>query len=159
MMTLKPRPLTAAAFAAYGHVVTMPAAPDRIYFGNLIENRRPGVGLGLSYSRMVGVVLPCRLTLFERHEFSAQAFLPMENTRYLVTVCPDDGRGRPDPVRAEAFIAEPEQGVVYAAGTWHHPMTALCPEGRFTVVMWANNDAADEELVPLELAMQVGLPD
>jgi len=155
MITLKPRPLSADSFAPYGHVVAMPARPDRIYFGALMENRRPQAGLGLSFTRMKGVALPFRLTLFERHEFSAQAFLPMESTRYLVTVCPDDGQGRPDPQHAEAFIAEADQGVIYGAGIWHHPMTALSPEGRFTIVMWANGDAADEELVPLDLAMQV----
>ncbi len=155
MITLKPRPLSAAAFAPYGHVVAMPARPERVYFGPLIENRRPEAGLGLSFVRMAGVDLPFRLTLFERHEFSAQAFLPMEATRYLVTVCPDDGHGRPNPRQAEAFIAGPEQGVIYGAGIWHHPMTALSPEGRFTIVMWAKGDAADEELLPLDIAMQV----
>ena len=159
MISLKPRPLTSDAFAPYGHVVAMPARPERIYFGDLIENRRPRAGLGLSFTRMAGAGLPFRLKLFERHEFSAQAFLPMEATRYLVTVCPDDGHGRPQPGLAEAFIAGPEQGVIYGAGCWHHPMTALSPEGRFTIVMWANGDAADEELVPLEADMQVVAPD
>lgn len=156
MITLKPQPLTAEAFAPYGHVVAVPADPRRIYFGELIENRRPGAPLGLSYSVMQGVELPCRLTLFERHEFSAQAFLPMNATRYLVTVCPDTGTGRPDPSRAIAFLAAPDQGIVYGANVWHHPMTCLTPRGEFTVVMWANNDAQDEELVPLEFDMQVG---
>jgi len=156
MITLTPQPLTPEAFAPYGRVVTMPAKSERIYFGALIENLRPQAGLGLSYSVMDGVSLPCRLQLFERHEFSAQAFLPMNGTRYLVTVCPDDGQGRPDPTRAVAFIAGPEQGVIYAAGTWHHPMTSLTPVGQFTVVMWANNDAQDEELIPLTQAMEAG---
>lgn len=159
MITLTPRPLSADAFAPYGHVVAMPPRPDRIYFGDLIENRRPQARLGLSFTRMNGVALPFRLTLFERHEFSAQAFLPMDATRYLVTVCPDDGHGRPLPQQAEAFLAGPEQGVIYGPGIWHHPMMALSPEGRFTIVMWANGDAADEELVALDSAMQVAAPD
>jgi ureidoglycolate lyase len=157
MITLTPQKLTLEAFAPYGRVVTMPAKSERIYFGEWIENLRPQAGLGLSYSVLEGVSLPCPLRLFERHEFSAQAFLPMNGTRYLVTVCPDDGHGRPDPLHAVAFLAGPDQGVIYAAGTWHHPMTSLTPVGQFTVVMWANNDAQDEELIPLAVPMMVGL--
>lgn len=148
-------PLTAAAFAPYGRVIDHAALAGRLYSGDLIENRRPDARLDLSFTPVDGSTLPCALKLFERHAFSAQAFLPLDVAGYLVTVCPDDGHGRPDPSRAIAFRATAQQSIVYAAGTWHHPMVALDRPGRFAIVMWMCGDAGDEELVPLTQAMQV----
>ncbi|WP_370154938.1 ureidoglycolate lyase [Ferrovibrio sp.] len=156
-VTLLPsRPLTAAAFAPYGQVIDHDGFEGRIYRGDLIENRRPQARLDLSFTLVAASSLPCPLKLFERHAFSAQAFIPLDVAGYLVTVCPDDGRGRPDPSQAVAFLARPDQSIVYAAGTWHHPMVALQRPGRFAIVMWMMGDAGDEELVPLTAPVTVG---
>ena len=154
-MDLHIHPLTAAAFAPYGRVVDHTALSGRLYSGDLIENRRPQARLDLSFTLAEGSTLPCDLKLFERHEFSAQAFLPLDVAGYLVTVCPDDGHGRPDEAGAVAFRASPQQSIVYAPGTWHHPMVALDRPGRFAIVMWACGDAGDEELVPLARPIRV----
>jgi ureidoglycolate lyase len=155
MLLLPAQPLTAAAFAPYGRVIEHAALAGRLYAGDLIENRRPQARLDLSFALSDGVALPCDLRLFERHEFSAQAFLPLDVAGYLVAVCPDDGHGRPDPARAVAFRATAQQSIVYAAGTWHHPMMALQRPGRFAIVMWMCGDAGDEELVPLTQPVRV----
>jgi ureidoglycolate lyase len=156
MLLLPARPLTAAAFAPYGRVVDHAALTGRLYAGELIENRRPQARLDLSFTVVAGSELPCDLKLFERHALSAQAFLPLDVAGYLVTVCPDDGHGRPDEARAVAFRATAQQSIVYAAGTWHHPMVALDRPGRFAIVMWMCGDAGDEELVPLTRPIRVG---
>lgn len=148
------QPLTAPAFRDYGHVLSL-AEAGRAYHGGLIENRRPQAQLDLSLTVVDAGTLPFALRLFERHPFSAQAFIPLDVAGYLVTVCPDDGNGRPDPSRAISFTARPDQAIVYAAGAWHHPMVALQRPGRFAIVMWATGGDGDEELVPLAAAMQV----
>jgi len=154
-MQLRAKKLTAEAFASYGQVIAAPAPGERFYFGETIRNLRPEARLGLSQTAIAGGPLPCKLRLFERHEFSAQAFLPMPGTRYLVVVCPDTGQGKPDTARAQAFKAGWDQGVVYAPGCWHHPMTVLSALGRFTVVMWDAGDGRDEELIPLDHEIEV----
>lgn len=143
-------PLTAEAFKRFGHVLSPPAAAGRLYYGGFIENRRPEARLDLSLATIESDALPLRLRLFERHAYSSQAFIPLDVARYLVTVCPDDGHGRPASSRATSFIADAMQTVVYAPGTWHHPMVALDRPGRFAVVMWSMGDAGDEELVALD---------
>jgi ureidoglycolate lyase len=154
-LQLVARPLTAEAFAPYGQVIAAPEDTGRHYFGPVMENRRGEAGLDFSLSTIAASTLPLKLKLFERHEFSAQAFMPVDVARYLVTVCPDTGQGRPDTAKAVSFLAPPDHGVVYAAGTWHHPMVALDRPGRFSIVMWACGDAADEELVPLDHDIEV----
>jgi ureidoglycolate lyase len=156
MLSLPVQPLAEAAFAPYGRVIDHAALAGRLYSGDLIENRRPQARLDLSFTVTDGASLPCDLKLFERHAFSAQAFLPLDVAGYLVTVCPDDGHGRPDEARAVAFRASPQQSIIYAAGTWHHPMVALERPGRFAIVMWMCGDAGDEELVPLSQSIRVG---
>lgn len=145
------RPLTAEAFAPFGHVLATPLQAGRWYHGDLIENRRPEARLDLSFTGIEAITLPFPLRLFERHAYSAQAFVPLDVSRYLVTVCPDTGTGRPDPAEAISFIAGGNQTVVYAQGTWHHPMVALDRTARFAIVMWVTGDSGDEELVPLEI--------
>ncbi|MFN4278039.1 MAG: ureidoglycolate lyase [Ferrovibrio sp.] len=148
------QPLAASSFRDYGHVLSL-AEAGRVYHGGLIENRRPHAQLDLSLALVDAGVLPFALRLFERHPFSAQAFIPIDVAGYLVTVCPDDGTGQPDPSRAVSFMAGPDQAIVYAAGAWHHPMVALQRPGRFAIVMWTTGDDGDEELVPLAAPMQV----
>ena len=70
--------------------------------------------------------------MMERHLLGAQAFWPLSGRPWLVVVAPDEA-GRPGaPI---AFHARPTQGVVYAPGTWHHPLLAPGPgEAEFLVV-------------------------
>src|SRR3546814_11540840 len=140
MLSLPVRPLTDAVFAPYGRVIDHAALAGRLYSGDLIENRRPDARLDLSFALVDDSALPCALKLFERHEFSAQAFLPLDVAGYLVTVCPDDGHGRPDPAKAAAFRAGPQQSIVYAAGTWPPPMVVPVRPGRFPLLPWLSSD-------------------
>lgn len=155
MLQLAARPLTAEAFAPYGEVLAAPTDIGRHYYGPGIENRRPQARLDFSLSTIAPGHLPLKLKLFERHAFSAQVFMPVDVARYLVTVCPDNGQGRPDTGRVISFVVSANVGVMYAAGTWHHPMVALDRPGRFSIVMWACGDAGDEELIPLDREIEV----
>ncbi|KAI1355230.1 ureidoglycolate hydrolase [Xylaria sp. FL0043] len=117
-----------------------------------------------------------RVAVLERHPFTSQTFIPLTadmTRRYLVIVAPTlgssgdnstlpapegtglPGRGLPDLRRLRAFVATGEQGVTYAAGTWHAPMVALGPPDStidFVVVQFAND-------VPVEDCQEVAFED
>src|SRR3546814_13390076 len=119
MLSLPVRPLTDAVFAPYGRVIDHAALAGRLYSGDLIENRRPDARLDLSFALVDDSALPCALKLFERHEFSPQAFLPLDFAGYLVTVCPAAGPAPPDPAHAPPFPAPPPTTLFYAPAPCH----------------------------------------
>ena len=67
----------------------------------------------------------------ERHPLGSQAFVPLNGRPYLVAVA---AGGELDPARIEVFLAAGDQGVNYAAGTWHHYSLALEAESDFLVI-------------------------
>ncbi|MEL6099814.1 MAG: ureidoglycolate lyase [Pseudomonadota bacterium] len=130
--------LTAEAFAPYGDVIEASGNPDRIinagkcgryhdrarleFFGGL-----PGISIFDAEVRN----LPYQLDLLERHPEGSQAFIPMTQNPFLVTVAPDqDGR----PGEPEAFLTAPGQGINFHCGTWHGVLTPLHLPGLFAVV-------------------------
>ena len=131
-------PLTAAAFAPFGEVIeTGSCAPALINEGackrynDLIEldmaSGKPGLSLFHADIREI----PYQLDLLERHPLGSQAFIPMENATYLVTVAEDED-GRPgNPV---AFLAGGDQGVNIRRNTWHGVLTPLSGGGLFAVI-------------------------
>lgn len=129
--TLAARPLTAEAFAPFGHVIEAAGAPS-FFINNgrcarYHELARPdirgaGGAVALSVGRSEPVSLPYTLVLLERHPLGSQAFVPMAATAMLVTVAPDDGGEPGEPV---AFVSQPGQGVQYRAGAWHGVLAPL----------------------------------
>lgn len=135
--TVRAEPLTAEAFAPFGHVVEARGEPDRLINAGLcgrwhdvapfdIEGRA-GLSLFLAEPRP----LPYRLDLLERHPLGSQAFVPMTEHPFLVIVALDAG-GVPGAPRA--FLAGTGQGVAYARATWHGVLAPLSAPGRFAVI-------------------------
>lgn len=144
-MQISPEPLTAEAFAPFGHVFTVPAEKGRTYLDQQLATARPGWKTSLSVSRSgAPAVLPLTATKMERHAYSTQTFVPLEPARYLIMVAPNASDGGPDAARARAFIASPGQGITYAMNTWHHPMTVLDAPAGFAVMMWREDGPDDE---------------
>ena len=77
----------------------------------------------------------------ERHPHSAQIFIPMSAERYLVVVWPD----HPDASAARAFLAGPEDVVIYRPGVWHHGIVALGRDTLFASAMWRTRGGVDAE--------------
>ena len=124
-------PLTAGAFAPFGHVVAALHSPPRS--GNQgraqvwddlapLTTTRPEARPSVSLFRTVAWGEPSLcVRLLERHPHSTQLFVPMTALRYLVVVArPADAPGE-----ISAFIARGDQAIAYAPGTWHHPLVAL----------------------------------
>ena len=67
----------------------------------------------------------------ERHPLGSQAFLPMTEAPFLVTVAEDQNDQPGHPI---AFLTEPYMGVNYHANIWHGVLTPLSEPGRFSVI-------------------------
>lgn len=149
-MKIVAQPLTAAAFAAFGEVLTAPADPGRLYFENDLGNGRPGARPSFSMVHRLPIEgLPFEAKMLERHEFSSQTFVPMDCGRWVVIVCPHASAGGPDLAGLRAFVARPNQGVTYRMNTWHHGLTVLDRPARLAVFMWRDGTSGDEEFVPV----------
>ncbi len=140
MTILRPAPLTQDAFAPFGEVIEVTGEAIEINQGTTeryhdlarVDVSAEGGHPLINIFRGAATPLPFEVRMLERHPLGSQAFLPMEQVRFLVVVAPPGDTVAPDQV--QAFIAEPGQGVNYARGTWHHPLLALGQTTDFVVV-------------------------
>jgi ureidoglycolate lyase len=131
-------PLTAAAFAPYGDVLTPRPAADRMINAGRCERHhalatveRHGGEAIISIFRSEPVSLPYTCTLLERHPLGSQAFMPMGQGGWLSVVAPDvDGQ----PGEPRAFLVPSGVGVSLRAGVWHGVLTPLDHAADFLVV-------------------------
>jgi ureidoglycolate lyase len=120
--------LTAAAFAEFGAVLGEPAGvPPAIQdavsdvwlgFASLMGiGERPG--MQCTYLKIH--TRPVCYDRLEKHETSAEAFIPLAGQSILLVVPAQavDGAGVPDLSRARAFLIDGSQGVLMRPGTWH----------------------------------------
>jgi ureidoglycolate lyase len=138
---LKPTPLNAKDFAPYGDVLETGQAAEvrHINYGNtdrfhdiarLDLTGRGGKPL-ISIFRSKPLPRPIPVKVMERHPLSSQAFYPLSGRAYMVVVA---AKGDFDPRKLKAFVAEPQQGVNYHAGVWHHYSLALDEVSDFMVI-------------------------
>ena len=132
------QPLTAKAFAPFGDVLDCAGDPDKLInagmCGRYHDRARMDFGdgrAGLSLFRATPRTLPYTLDLLERHLDGSQAFAPMSEHAFLVTVAPDrDGQ----PGTPLAFLTAPGQAINLHRGTWHGVLTPLHVPGLFAVI-------------------------
>lgn len=160
MRRVMPKALTAEAFAPYGEVISAREGVERypINYGATtrfnalahVDAATDGGAPIISIFR--STPLPALvLKIMERHPVGSQAFMPLNGRPYLVAVAP---RGELDPAKIEVFLASGDQGVNYAAGTWHHYSLALGEVSDFLVVDRAGSGANLDE-VALEEGEQI----
>jgi ureidoglycolate lyase len=131
---IRPEPLTAQAFAAFGDVLDATGEHRLINAGLCqrfhdrarldVGDARPGISIFHAEPR----ALPYSFDLIERHPDGSQAFLPMTQNPFLVIVAPDPHA----PPRA--FLTNGAQGINLHRGTWHGVLTPLSAPGIFAVV-------------------------
>src|SRR5210317_1225006 len=139
MIRLRTEPLTPQAFAPFGDVFQATGTPDRLinngYCGRWHDMARldfgPGGRAGLNLFKAQPRSLPYVLDLLERHPEGSQAFVPMYETTWLVTVAEDAGG---TPVNLRAFLVAPGQAINLHRGTWHGVLTPLAEPGLFAVI-------------------------
>jgi len=134
MRTIRPEPLTPAAFAPFGDVLD--ATGDfRLINDGMCRRHHDRATLdfgdgraGISVFHAEPRDLPYRFDLIERHPDGSQAFLPMTQHPFLVIVA----TGPHDTPRA--FLTNGAQGINLHRGTWHGVLTPLHAPGLFAVV-------------------------
>jgi ureidoglycolate lyase len=136
---LRARPLTAAAFAPWGDVLSAEGAADFMINAGLCGRHHdrarmdfgPGGRAGISVFDAVPRALPYSFDLVERHPEGSQAFLPLTAHPFLVIVAPDEG-GKPG--APLAFLTAPHQGINLLRGAWHGVLAPLHAPGLVAVV-------------------------
>ncbi|MDA9663071.1 ureidoglycolate lyase [bacterium] len=63
---------------------------------------------------------PMKIDMMEKHPLGSQAFIPMEDTKFLVFVAPKGDK--PDINKIQSFLVPKQTGVNYKAGIWHFPL-------------------------------------
>ena len=137
--TITPSPLTPAAFAPFGDVLSADGAPDRIINAGMCGRWHDRARMSFDAEGRAGISvfdavprrLPYNFRLVERHPLGSQAFIPMTLNPFLVIVAPDEG-GRPGAPRA--FLTAPGQGINLLRGVWHGVLAPLAAPGLFAVV-------------------------
>jgi len=153
--TIDAQPLTAAAFKAFGDVIEVNEQGNsfpinqgfttRYHQLGDVDCRGDNASGIISIFRSTPLPLPIRIGMMERHPQGSQAFIPMGNEPYLVVVAP---QGELDMSKVKVFLAQPNQGVNYHTGTWHHFCLALNKESDFVVVdRTGDGDNCDEILI------------
>lgn len=140
MQTIKAMPLTKAAFAPFGDVIEMDGAQHFAINSGNCERYHDLAKLdvrGENARQIVSIFdanpypLPLKLSMVERHPLGSQAFVPLNDSPFLVVVAPDGEVGPGTPL---AFVTAPGQGVNYAAGTWHSVVTPIGDSQRYLVI-------------------------
>lgn len=165
-LNLLAQPLTAAAFAPFGHVMGVPsdgpaATPRAINGGNALRydvlpdlqlTAEGGVPM-LAIFRAQARSFPLAITEMERHRLGSQSFVPLGTQRFVVVVAAADSLCGTGDLRA--FVTDGQQGVVLAPGTWHHALLAV--EGGDFVVIERHAGEIDCQVQALSPALRLGL--
>ncbi|CUH39393.1 Ureidoglycolate hydrolase [Jannaschia seosinensis] len=130
--------LRAQTFAPFGQVLDNNGTPEKIINRGLCRRFHDRAALafgdgraGLSIFDAAPRMLPYDLDLLERHPDGSQAFVPMHQHEWLVTVAPDENGVPGEPL---AFVAEPGQAINFDRGVWHGVLTPLNEPGLFAVI-------------------------
>ncbi len=149
--TLFAEPLTARAFAPFGHVIEAdPSTAEDIGDGYVTRHH------ALAAMEMAGGApilsihharpRPLVAQMLERHVDGTEALMPLDGRDWLALVA-EDAEGLPGMGRLRLFRCRGDQGLQYGRGVWHHPLIALGERQSFLVAdredAAANTEVAD----------------
>jgi ureidoglycolate lyase len=126
---INPKPITKENFAKYGDVITTKdIKPLEINDGYAkrfdgIANLDTSIDGGETTICIFSALkrsFPMKIDMMEKHPLGSQAFIPMQETTFLVLVAPKGGK--PNINEIESFIVPPHIGVNYNPGIWHFPL-------------------------------------
>ena len=158
-ITIAANALTADGFAPFGEVIEHRGSERRHYVGARFASGET-LTQSLWVSRLVDCsVLPITIEAMERHPHSDQAFVPLKGQPYLVVVCGSAADGGPDAASARAFVARPDQGVLYQRNVWHMGMTILEAPAEFVVTMGVTGGDGDDVFARLDRPLSIHAPD
>lgn len=131
-------PLNAEGFAPFGDVLEVKGMPDLMINQGLCGRFHDRANLdfqggraGISIFDAQPRTLPYALDMMERHPLGSQAFIPMTDKPFLITVAQDKA-GAPD--QPKAFLSSPGQAINFHRNIWHGLLTPLHTPGLFAVI-------------------------
>ena len=146
------------ALEPYGTIIRPPTEPgERQFYTAWLGEAFPGTSIRLHTNKMTASSLPHPVSQLERHPRTAQIFIPLDVSRYLVLVVPPGTGGEPDPARALAMIVPGDRGIVFAVGAWHAGAAVLDRTGSFCVLHYRDDTPADDEFLTLDKPINVAL--
>ena len=63
---------------------------------------------------------PMKIDMMEKHPLGSQAFIPMEDTKFLIFVAPKGDK--PNINKIQSFVVPRQTGINYKTGVWHFPL-------------------------------------
>lgn len=139
-------------FAPFGEIIDRPPeAGQRQFFSDWLGGE--GLKPVFHVNSVLPLSLPNAINKLERHPHASQCFVPLDVSRYLVTVAPSLADGSADLGGIKSFIFPGTVGVIYRRGVWHAGASVLDRAGAFAVLMWrgANDDDVFTEISPISL--------
>jgi ureidoglycolate lyase len=124
--TLKIKPLTAEAFRPFGDVIEIGnnqsqpmnrGMAERFDALGRVELQGEQARAVISLVRSSQYPVPHTVDLVERHPLGSQAFIPLEDSPFVVVVAPAGESVTSDALKA--FRTNGRQGVNYRSGVWH----------------------------------------
>ena len=128
-LTIKPKLITKENFIKFGDMITTESIQP-LEINNGYAKRFDGIA-NLDTSTDNGETticifsalkrsFPMKIDMMEKHPLGSQAFIPMQETTFLVLVAPKGDKPNVDEI--ESFIVPPDIGVNYNPGIWHFPL-------------------------------------
>ena len=132
MTVIKAKNISKKNFSKFGQLInTSKKNPININngyakrFDNLINidtSKKKGRAI-VSIFKAKKRAFPMKIDMMEKHPLGSQAFIPMEDTKFLVFVAP---KGiKPNINKIQSFVVPKQTGVNYKAGIWHFPLISL----------------------------------
>ena len=126
---IKPIKISRSNFSAYGDLIsTNDINPIDINAGyakrfdnlaNINTSKNNGNAI-ISIFKAFKRSFPMNIDMMEKHPLGSQAFIPMNETTFLVFVAP---KGKiPNTKKIKSFIVPKQTGINYKPGIWHFPL-------------------------------------
>jgi len=131
MKVVKAKNITKKKFSKFGQLInTAKKNPININdgyakrFDNLIniDTSKKGKAI-VSIFKAKKRRFPMKIDMMEKHPLGSQAFIPMENSKFLVFVAPKGDK--PNINKIQSFLVPKQTGVNYKAGIWHFPLISM----------------------------------
>ena len=132
MKVVKAKNITKKNFSKFGQLInTSKKNPININDGyakrfddlvNLDTSKKRGNSI-VSIFKAKKRSFPMIIDMMEKHPLGSQAFIPMEDTKFLVFVAPKGNKPNIDKIKS--FIVPKQTGINYKAGIWHFPLISI----------------------------------
>lgn len=159
MTDIVAEPLTAKAFARFGHVSETENLSGLLSLPYAYEGTQDAGIPVLNLVTLDGITARAEITHLETHPFSNQTFLPLDLSPSMIVVCDAATGGEPDISTIRAFVARSSQIVTYRQGVLHHRLTPIGAQGTFAMTMRQTGRRDDTVIYELAQPVTVMIPE